>query len=101
MVWDGLIFFGFDDTKLARLNNVKTSYFDKFKNKKWLMFTSLSLLIIVFVLTSEVSKLGTIKTQKIELIDKANFVFNASNVLTMNAVNYYYTAEFFPLVRKL
>ena len=50
MMWDGLDFFGFDDTKLARLNGVKTSYIDKFKNKKWLASTIVGIIIVFMVL---------------------------------------------------
>ena len=45
MLWDGLDFFGFDDTKLARLNGAKTSYLDKFKNKKWILMTMIVIVI--------------------------------------------------------
>ena len=58
MLWDGLDFFGFDDTKLARLNGKKTSYLDKFKNKKWVGMTLISLIIIVLVFARETRKLG-------------------------------------------
>jgi hypothetical protein len=58
MCWDGLEFFGFDDTKLARLNGSKVSFIDKFKNKKWLIITICSMFVISFVITSEASKLG-------------------------------------------
>ena len=69
MLWDGLDFFGFDDTKLARLNGHPTSYFDKFKNKKWLAKTFIGVTIVLYVILSSASKLGTMKLQKIELVD--------------------------------
>ena len=62
MLWDGSDFFGFDDTKLARLNGEKTSYFDKFKNKKWLAVTMTMIFIGIVVLMRETSKLGTVKS---------------------------------------
>ena len=61
MYWDGLIFFGFDDTKLARLNHAKTSVLDKFKNKKWMGKNLIGLGVVMYVLLSSFSKLGTIK----------------------------------------
>ena len=61
MLWDGLEFFGFDDTKLARLNGHPTSYMDKFKNKKWIGTTVLGLTIVLYVLISSIEKLGSIK----------------------------------------
>ena len=62
MLWDGLDFFGFDDTKLARLNGVKTSYLDKFKNKKWMFMTFIVIVIATVVGMKETSKLGSVKT---------------------------------------
>ena len=93
MLWDGLIFFGFDDTKLARLNGSPTSYLDKFKNKKWLATTLLGISIVSLVLASSTSKLGTIKFQKIELTDQSHFKYNASHVLTHSAMNYFESEE--------
>ena len=61
MLWDGLVFFGFDDTKLARLNGAKTSYLDKFKNKKWIGKNVTGLFIVMYVIFSSASKVGTIK----------------------------------------
>ena len=52
MWWDGLIFFGYDDTKLPRLDGAKTKFTDKFRNKKWLMITTTSVLVILYVLVS-------------------------------------------------
>ena len=62
MLWDGLEFFGFDDTKLERLNGAETSYFDKFKNKKWLGVTMVTMIIAVYVFANETSKLGHVKS---------------------------------------
>jgi len=59
MWWDGLVFFGFDDTKLARLDGAPVSFLDKFKNKKWLVMTIVSISVISSVIMSETSKLGT------------------------------------------
>ena len=67
MLWDGLVFFGFDDTKIPRMNGSKTSYLDKFKNKKWLATTIIGVVIVISVLSSSLGKLGTVKSQKIIL----------------------------------
>ena len=61
LMWDGLVFFGFDDTKLARLNGKRTSVFDKFRNKKWVLSSIMVLIIVVYVIFMEISKLGEIK----------------------------------------
>ena len=87
MLWDGLEFFGFDDSKLARLRGAKTSVLDKFKNKKRLFFILLMFLIACYIVIREFGKIGTIKNQQIILNDQATYKFNATSALTMHAVN--------------
>ena len=102
MLWDGLFFFGFDDTKLARLNKgAKTSYLDKFKNKKWMGKNLIAMFVVLYVLASSASKLGTVKMQKIELTDQNHFHFPAKDVLTLNALNFFYADQLLPRVREL
>ena len=100
MLWDGLDFFGFDDTKLARLNGAKTSYLDKFKNKKWILMTMIVIVIGAPVFASQASKIGEIKKQDIVLTDQSYFTYNASEVLTMNGVNHFNTEQLLPRIRK-
>ena len=91
MLWDGLFFFGFDDTKLARLNKgAKTSYLDKFKNKKWMGKNIIAMIVVLYVIASSASKVGTIKFQKIELTDQNHFLYPAKDVLTLNGLNFFY-----------
>ena len=53
MIWDGLPFFGFDDTKLARLNkNGKYEFTDKFTSLKWVFGTVASMAIVIAVIAS-------------------------------------------------
>ena len=81
------------------LNGSPTSYYDKFKNKKWLASTILGMTIVFFVLMSSTSKLGTLKFQKIELIDQSQFIYNASDVLTFNAISLFEVDQLLPLVK--
>ena len=37
LLWDGLGFFGFDETKLDRLKGSKVDFLTKFKSKKWIL----------------------------------------------------------------
>ena len=62
MIWDGFYFFGFNDTNLRnRLNGAKLKYMDKFKNKSYMFSTIILLIIVGYVLASELSKIGTAK----------------------------------------
>ena len=79
MIWDGLGFFGFDDTKLARLNKNGKYYFtDKLTSFKWLGKTILSLGIVIAVIASQVKNLGQVKSQSIQLMSSSSYSYNIS-----------------------
>ena len=62
MCWDGLSFFTFDDTKLARLNGNKPHFYDKFKNKKWLITNLGGAAIAAYIIISYASIMGDEKS---------------------------------------
>ena len=62
MWWDGLIFFTFDDTKLARLDGKPTHFTDKFKNKKWLISTVVGITLGLYIIISYAQMIGTEKS---------------------------------------
>ena len=94
------MFFHFDDTKLPRLRGAKPSIFDKFKNKKKLVIFAVMFFIAIYIVFSESSKVGEIKTKETSLVDHATYKYNASTVLTMNAVNFFFAASFLPKVQE-
>ena len=68
--WDGLNFFGFDDTKLARLKpgaKPPTVLF-KFTSVRWNIITFGSLIGAIFILVYELNKFGSIRSKEISLI---------------------------------
>ncbi len=59
MIWDGLGFFGFDDTKLARLNkNGHYAFTDKCTSFKWVTASIASITVIIAVIASQAKNLG-------------------------------------------
>jgi hypothetical protein len=59
MVWDGLPFFGFDDTKLARLNkNGEYAFCDKCTSFKWMAFTITTFGVVIAIISSQAKNLG-------------------------------------------
>ena len=68
MIWDGLPFFGFDDTKLARLNNNGLYKFtDKCTSFKWMIGSLGTFVVVIVIIASQLKYLGTVKNQSIEL----------------------------------
>jgi hypothetical protein len=64
MLWDGLGFFGFDDTKLERLRGAPVTFFSKFSSIKWTVFTIVAWVVIITVIFSELGSLGKLKSQQ-------------------------------------
>ena len=62
MIWDGLPFFGFDDTKLARLKGVPVDFCSKFSSIKWIILTFSSAIAISIVIFLELNRFGQVKS---------------------------------------
>ena len=52
MMWDGLGFFGHDDNKLGRLRGKKPKWYDRFVNKRWMLFNLTFLFLVISILSS-------------------------------------------------
>ena len=65
LIFDGLKFFSFDDNKIERLKGKEIKCYDKLKNKRWVVFNSLALIVIVFIISDRLKELGKIKNQTI------------------------------------
>ena len=68
IMWDGMGFFGFDDTKLARLRGIEVTFFSKFYSVRWVIFTLGSLIFALYILISEGSTYDNVKSRQISLI---------------------------------
>jgi hypothetical protein len=62
ILWDGMGFFGFDDTKLARLRGVPLTFMSKFTSLRWTIMSGLSLIFSLYILINEGSKYDTVRT---------------------------------------
>ena len=49
LLWDGLGFFGFDDTKLERIKGKPVKFTDKCTSMKWVLMTLISLVVLIFI----------------------------------------------------
>ena len=62
LLWDGLGFFGFDDNKLARLKGKPARWYDRFVNKRWMIFNLSFLIFVLVILSKELKTLGNVKS---------------------------------------
>lgn len=56
--WDGIGFFGYADYKLPRLHGRSPSYLDKLKSVKEILILSISSIVLITILVSQLSSLG-------------------------------------------
>ena len=68
MMHDGLGFFGFDDTKIERLRGKPVTWCTPFTSKKQNLILVIGLIVGIYIIMTEVGKLGTQKSQMIELL---------------------------------
>jgi len=54
LLWDGLGFFGFDETKLGRLEGKPVTFLTKFKSKRWVIISLISIVVVLVVVSSEI-----------------------------------------------
>jgi hypothetical protein len=94
--WDGLSFFGFDDTKLARLRGAPVTFFSKFSSVRWIIFTMGSMVAAVVILTFEVGKYGSVRSKEISLIQSDFYSYNATDGLAVMLVHWFYLNELIP-----
>ena len=67
MMWDGLGFFGFSDTKLGRLRGKKVNWCTPFLSWKNTPLLIIGLTVMMVIIISEVDNLGKQKSQTIDL----------------------------------
>jgi hypothetical protein len=67
MMWDGLGFFGFDDTKLNRVKGEKVTWCTPLASWKSTPLAFIGLGIMIYIIAAESKKLDTLKSQAIDL----------------------------------
>lgn len=100
IVWDGMGFFGFDDTKLARLRGVPVTFLSKFTSVRWIIFTIGSLLAALAILVIEGMKFGQVRTVQVSLELGEVYNYDVKSALPLMLVNWYWLNELFPKVHK-
>ena len=99
LMWDGLGFFGFDDTKIARLRGVKVTFWTPFTSKKQTVILIISIIVAVNLILNEVKKLGTLKSQEIQLVPIKGYSYNVTQAIPLVSANWWFIDELFPRIR--
>ena len=98
-IWDGLGFFGFDDTKLARLKGKPVDFFTKFTSVRWTVLTFLMSVVLLLVIIFEGGTYGEQKTKSVSLVVEDEYHFDVQDSLPLRMVTWLYLSELFPRVQ--
>ena len=99
-IWDGLGFFGFDDTKLARLKGQKLDFLVKLRSVKWIILNLMTLIIIILVMIMEAGKYGMEKGKSIKLIERDLYSYDVRDSMPLRYVHWFWLDQLFPKIRK-
>ena len=75
MIWDGVTYFGFNTSKLKRLEGHKPGWCDKFKDRTYLLPALFTLGIVAYLLIHELVKFGSVIQNDSKIIYFKNFEF--------------------------
>ena len=81
LIWDGMVFFGHDDNKLERLRGVKPRWYDRFKNRRWLIFNVTFVSVSAYILSFEFNLIGQVKSQQLNTKEFTEKVINVKETL--------------------
>ena len=85
LMWDGLVFFGYDDNKLQRLKGIKPRWYDRFLNKRWLFFNMTFAIILSIVLMTQLQTLGQVRAQEKQSENLNEYIFKANKFFKLTA----------------
>ena len=100
MMWDGLGFFGFDDTKLDRLEGKKLDFLTKFTSTRWTIINIFTMALVIAVLILECRKYGTQMAKEINLVEKDSYNYDIRDAMPLRYVHWFWVAPLFTKVRE-
>jgi hypothetical protein len=99
MMWDGLGYFGFDDTKLARLRGEQVTWWTPFTSWKTTTLSFVGLAVGIYIIITEAARLGKLKSQAIDLQQSEAFRYNIDEAMPLIGCNWFWNSEVFPRAR--
>ena len=93
MLWDGLGFFGTDHFKLRRLTGEKVNFCTPFKSFKSVILFAIGLAITIYIIVTEVSKLGAQSAQTVSFVRSDYYEYHYSDAIPLHSANWFYFEE--------
>ena len=98
--WDGLVFFGFDESKLNRLRGQRARWYDRLKNKKWVFNNIIIIIFFIYVIAVAINAIGTEKSQSINHEFAPKQKFEITEQLKLMGTVFFYWGELIAKVNK-
>lgn len=99
-IWDGLAFFGFDDTKLARLKGKPVDFCSKLTSIRWIILNLFISVVLIIVIVFEGGTYGDQKSKEVSLIMSDEYHYDVQDSLPLRMVTWLWVADLFPRVRR-
>ena len=101
LLWDGMLVFGYDDTKLARLKRKgeKAYFTDKLRNKKYIAVVLIGAIVAILLVLTELSRYGDQKSQSIALMPESKIVYDINQVFNWLGAIYFWMDELVPKIQ--
>ena len=99
MLWDGLGFFGTDHYKLYRLRGEIVNFCTPFKSIEQLICIAVGLTITIYIILTEVTKLGEQSAQTISFVRHDYYEYHYSDAIPLHAANWFYFDEIVQHIR--
>ena len=97
-IWDGLGFFGFDDTKLARLKGNPVTFMVKFTSIRWVLLTFVTSCALILLMLLEGKTYGEEKSKSISLVQSDEFHYDVRLALPLRMIQWLWLAQILPKI---
>ena len=99
LMWDGLGFFGFSDTKLDRLKGKKVNWCTPILSWKTTPLLIIGIIAGLYIIITEVNNLGKQKSQTIDLKQDEAYSYEIVNAMPLIGTTWYFLNEVIPKAR--
>lgn len=99
-LWDGPTFFGMTTSKLNRVKGEKVTFMTKCLSVEWCISTIILVSISIYVIVNEGSKLGTQKSQTVDLVNFQNLEISYEKALPLVHGTLFFVDELLPRLRQ-
>jgi hypothetical protein len=99
-MWDGLGFFGFDDTKLDRIKGKEVGWCTPLLSIKSTPLMIIGIVVMAYIIINEAGNLGKQKSQTIDLQQNESFTYNIEEAMPLIGTSWFFNAEVFPRARE-